>query len=487
LRNCLFRYEKGEALVRSPYWLIFSACLFFCKSASAGLVYFSGLTYAAAGSGTTLTVTVSRYGLTAAAASVNVVSSDLTATSPADFTAVSESLTWGIGDATSKSFTVSITDGLLTERTDRFLLKFLTPVGDVAGGDVTVGVKDSGIDFTAGLTLLAKDVTNLNIEKPQLLDLAKPSLLEPTKTILDLVNAIPILSLTDVTAKQSTSGLLTIDIETDRLYFRPVAVKNVAAGEPANFTVRNGGSAEFVTSQGWFLEAQPALADKGISVFQEALAASFLPGLVITENGNITIQKDQGAAPYELDDSNNVIVNYSFYDRWNFRPSMLSSVTAETKEGISLTKHPADDEEFEVSVIYQDGPVYRKQILSSAPVNGPELIKELSSNGIRRCALVDGPCAAPFIVSVTDLQLSEGKFPALQGGILTFNVFDQARKMTIKVTLFADYSIRKVPNFVSTMVGFTLTTDQNNDAIYDYKMIYANGEEQYFFLVSGDF
>ncbi len=59
--------------------------------------------------------------------------------------------------------------------------------------------------------------------------------------------------------------------------------------------------------------------------------------------------------------------------------------------------------------------------------------------------------------------------------------------MTIKVTLFADYSIRKVPNFVSTMVGFTLTNDQNNDAIYDYKMIYANGEEQYFFLVSGDF
>ncbi len=123
----------------------------------------------------------------------------------------------------------------LTERTERFLLKFLTPVGDVAGGDVTVSTKDTGIDFTAGLTLLAKDVTNLNIEKPQLLDLKQASLLDTEKTILDLVNAIPILPLTDVTAKQATSGLLTIDIETDRLYFRPVAVKSVAAGEPPNF------------------------------------------------------------------------------------------------------------------------------------------------------------------------------------------------------------------------------------------------------------
>ena len=246
---------------------------------------------------------------------------------------MSESLTWGVGDGSAKSFTVSITDGILTKRTEKFLLKFLTPVGDVAGGDVTVGIKDSAIDFTAGLTLLAKDVTNLNVEKPQLLDLKQASLLDTEKTMLNLVNTIPILPLTDVTTKQATSGLLTIDIETDRLYFRPVAVKSAAASEPPNVHVRQGGSVEFLTSQGWFLEAHPALADKGISVFQEALAAAFLPSLVITENGNITIQKDQGAAPYELDELDNVIVNYSFYDRWNFRPSMLSSVTTEKKEG----------------------------------------------------------------------------------------------------------------------------------------------------------
>lgn len=487
LRNCLFKFEERKALVRCAYWLMFSTCLFFCGSASAGLVYFSGLTYSANGSGTTLTVTVGRIGSTAASASVNVVSADLTATSPADFTAVSESLTWAIGDASSKTFTVSITDGIITKGTERFLLKFLTPVGDVAGGDVTVGIKDSAIrypnrnrqrsalDFTVGLTLLVKDVTNLNIEKPQLLDLKQGSLLDTGKTILNLVNAIPILPLTDVTTKQDTSGLLTIDIETDRLYFRPVAVKSAAAGEPPNVHVLQGGSVEFLTSQGWFLEAHPALADKGISVFQEALAAAFLPDLVITETGNMTIQKDQGAAPYELDDLDNVIVNYSFYDRWNFRPSMLSSVTTDKKEGISLTKHPADDEEYEVSVIYADGSVYRKQILSPAPINSPELIQELSSNGIRNCAVVNAPCGIPFIVSVIDPQLS--------GGVLTFNVLDTQRKRK-KITLFADYEIRKVPNFVPRMIGFTLSNDQNKDTLYDYRMIYANGEEQYFFLVS---
>ena len=581
--------------MRSAYWLIFSAFLFFCELASAGTVNFAANTYTVAENITTLTIMVNRTGSTAASASVNVVSVNLTATGAADFTTVSELLTWGIGDTLAKTFTVSITDDLLTEGTENFLLKFLSPVGDVAGGDATVSItdyeegtlqfssayfsgqesslqviatinrvsgtngvasvklkssagvppandtldytaidatvsfadgestknvfitlkndnvaefsewfklalstpnnaslgtiitanaeiKDSDIDFTSALTLLAKDVSNLNIEKPQLLDLKQKSLLDTTKTIIDLVNNIPILLLTDVTTEQDTNGLLTIDIETDRLYFRPMAIKKVAAGDLPNVHVRNGGSIDFATSQGWLLETQPALAYKGVSVFQEALAAAFLPDLVITENGNMTIQKDQGAAPYELDDLDNVIVNYSFYDRWNFRPSMLSSLTTGEKEGISLTKHPVDGEEYEISVIYTDGNAYRQQILSSAPINGPELIQELSSNGIHRCAVVNAPCGVPFIVSAINPQLSRG--------ILTFNVSNTPPSViskTTKVTLFADYAIRKTPNFVSRMVGFTEATDQNKDGVNDYRMIYANGEEQYFFFVSAYF
>ena len=34
------------------------------------------------------------------------------------------------------------------------------------------------------------------------------------------------------------------------------------------------------------------------------------------------------------------------------------------------------------------------------------------------------------------------------------------------------------------MVGFSEINDINRDSFADYKMIYANGEEQYFFLVN---
>ena len=121
--------------------------------------------------------------------------------------------------------------------------------------------------------------------------------------------------------------------------------------------------------------------------------------------------------------------------------------------------------------------MYRKQILSSAPINGPELIQELSRNGIRNCATVDAPCGLPFVVRAID--------PQLIGGVLTFDVLETPTKTkTKKITLFPDDEIRKVPNFVPAMIGFTLSNDQNEDALYDYRMIYANGEEQYFLVVS---
>ena len=171
---------------------------------------------------------------------------------------------------------------------------------------------------------------------------------------------------------------------------------------------------------------------------------------------------------------NNVVVNYSFYDRWNFRPSMLSSVTTETKEGFSLIKHPVDDKEFDVSVVYQQGTGYRQQILSSAPINGPELIQQLKNSGVFRCTVID---ATPCSVRAINPQISRG--------IITFDTSytpPGGARQTIKVILFADYTIRKTPGFKPSMIGFTEIIDVNKDTLNDYKMIYANGEEQYFFL-----
>jgi hypothetical protein len=579
---------RRETLMRSAYCLIISACLFFSGSVAAGALSFFTNTYVVAENVTTHTITVSRTGLTLAGASVTVTSTNGTATAGADFTAVSQVLTWGVGDGADKTFTITISDDTIVEGTEIFTLKFSSAVGDGTAGDATVAitdyeegklqlsaayftgqedsseviatinrisgtkgaasvklkssagvppasntldytdidvtvpfadgestknvsitlknddiaefsewfkltlsaptnaslgpiitanveVKDTDVDFTSTITLLAKNIANLNIEQPRLIDLKQNSLLDTQKKILDLVNAIPILFLTDITVDQDAEGFLTIDVETDRFYLRPVAVKKAAVGAIPMINLRDDSSAEFITSQGWFLEAQPALSQKGISVFQKALAELSLPGLVITENGNITVQQDQGSPPFERDDFNNVVVNYSFYDRYNFRPSMISTVTTATKEGYSLIQHPVDGEEMEVSIIYNDGASYRQQILSSAPINGPELLQQLSSKGIGICAVTSVPC----IAIQNTINISNPR--QLSGGIVSFDV---PGVRTIKFTLFADYKIRKVPDFIPGMVGFTQIADLNKDTYADYRMVYANGEEQYFFLVS---
>jgi hypothetical protein len=241
--------------------------------------------------------------------------------------------------------------------------------------------------------------------------------------------------------------------------------------------IRDDINSKFITSQGWALEAQPALAVKGMNVLQKGLAELFLPDLIITDTGNITIQEDQGAPPFERDSSGNVIVNYKFYNRWNLRPSMVSSVINSSTEGFSLLPHPLDQGEVVLSVVYSDGSKYRQQILSSAPINGPELIQELITNGVDRCAYASAPACKVAVSAAKQVR----------SGIVNMDIPYTTAKgvaQTLSVTLLADYKIRKVPNFKSSMVGFTETNDINKDSFGDYKMIYTNGEEQYFFLVS---
>ena len=572
--------------MHSPYWLVFSVCWFFCGSAFAGSLSFSSNTYTVAENGTNIVVTVNRTGSTTAAASVTVVSAVGTA-GTGDFTAVSQVLNWGIGDAVAKTVTVAIDDDNIVESTETFTLKLTAPVGDGTGADTTVSItdyeegklqlssasfmglennlllyatinrvsgtagaasvkiktseitpppnkaikavdyvdldttvsfadgessknvaitlkndnvaefsewfkvtlssptgatlgaittadieiRDTDEDFTSTLKLLTKSTAT--IQQPQLVDLTQNSLLDSTKKILDLVNTIPILTLTDISTKQETDGLLSIAVETDKVFLRPVSVKRGTSGATPEINVRDDGIADFITSQGWVLEAQPAL--KGISVFQKALAELFLPNLVITQNGNITIQQDQGAPPFERDALNNVIVNYSFYNRWNFRPSMIAKKVNATAEGMSMVTHPLVKDEWMISVIFTDGTDKREQFLTSAPINGPELIQQLKSSGVDRCATVSAPC----LVNVNNPK-------QLPNGIIIFDVPStvSSSSATVKVTLLADYQIRKVPNFTPSKVGFRETRDLNNDGSGDYQMIYANGEEQYFFLVA---
>ena len=120
--------------MHSPYWLVFSVCWFFCGSAFAGSLSFSSSTYTVAENGTIIVVTVNRTGSTSAAASVTVVSAVGTA-GTGDFTAVSQVLNWGIGDAVAKTVTVAIDDDNIVESTETFTLKLTAPVGDGTGAD----------------------------------------------------------------------------------------------------------------------------------------------------------------------------------------------------------------------------------------------------------------------------------------------------------------------------------------------------------------
>jgi len=575
--------------VRGASLICFFGCGFLILPASAGSLAFQGA-YAVSENQDTLTITVGRSGSAASAASVTVISVNGTASAGSDFTAVSQALTWGAGDALVKTFDVTITDDAIVEGTEVFYLRFTSPVGDGTGGDTaitltdyeegkfqfssstllsqeenlqavatinrvsgkdgpaTVKIKsaaagppaasnvadytdidttisfangetsknvaialkndttaefseffkltlsdptnaalgattvanveitDTDKDFTSTLSLLTK--TTESVMQSQLIDLTQNSLLDSTKKILDLVNTIPILTLTEVEAAQDADGLMTIDVETDRVYLRPIAVQRSPSGSAPSINVRDDINSTFLTSQGWLLEATPALATKGLIVLQKGLAAIFLPDLIIENNGNITIQVDQGAPPFERDASNNVIVNYRFYDRWNLRPSMVASVTNATTEGYFLIPHPFDDEEVVMTVVYTDGNSKRQQILSPAPIDSPELIQELKTNGINRCGV--SPGAGCKLIATNPKQQSYG--------IVTFDLVTTSattgKTQTLSLTLMADYKIRKTPNFTANMVGFTEMNDLNNDSFADYKMIYANGEEQYFLFVS---
>ena len=444
-----------------------------------GRFQFSGSTFLGQEDTLKVVAIINRVAGTDGPATVKVKSSVagvLAPASSADYAAVDATVSFTNGEST-KNVDLILKNDDVAEFSEFFTLTLSDPTNATLGVTIsaTAEIADTDVDFTSTLKLLTK--ANKNIDQPQLVDLAQNSLLDSTKKMLDLVNTIPILTLTEIEAEQDTDGLLSIDVETNRAYLRPVAIKRAAAGATPEINVRDDVNSTFITSQGWFLEATPALAAKGLSVFQKALAAVFLPDLVIEDSGNMTIQTDQGAPPFERDALNNIIVNYRFYDRWNLRPSMISTVSNSTTEGYSLIPHPADSEEVVLAVVYTDDAKKRQQILSSAPINGPELIEELKKNGVSRCAMNPGVGCTVSVINPKQLSY----------GIITFDVvvtLAGGKTQTVQVKLFSDYKIRKTPDFVSSMVGFTEVNDINKDSFADYKMIYANGEEQYFFMVS---
>ena len=127
----------------------------------------------------------------------------------------------------------------VAELSEFFKLTLSDPTNAALGTVVsaTAEITDTDQDWTSTLTLLTKTVDN--ITQSQLVDLAQNSIIDTSKEILDLVNAIPILTLTDLEVKQDGDGLMTIDVETDRAYLRPIAIKRSPTGSLPNINVQD--------------------------------------------------------------------------------------------------------------------------------------------------------------------------------------------------------------------------------------------------------
>ena len=114
---------------------------------------------------TSFAITVTRTGDSSAAAGVKVTSTDGTATSPADFTAVDTTLTWAIGDSDPKSVDITVNDNSVQGPTKNFSLVLSDVTGDTIGSISTLSVtitdyEEGKIEF-GGATFSANEGTKV--------------------------------------------------------------------------------------------------------------------------------------------------------------------------------------------------------------------------------------------------------------------------------------------------------------------------------------
>ena len=53
-------------------------------------------------------------------------------------------------------------------------------------------------------------------------------------------------------------------------------------------------------------------------------------------------------------------------------------------------------------------------------------------------------------------------------------------------TLLADYQVRRADSDSTILLGFFDAGDINGDGMEDFKMVYENGDEQYFLLMNAE-
>lgn len=422
-----------------------------------GTLQFSAATYTVAENAGTASIAVERINGSNGTVTVNFATVNGTATSPAFFTATTGTLSFAEGE-TSKSIPITIIDNAVGQVNKALSVSLSTITGGAVLGtrtSATLTIINDDADFTPGLTKIVP--TGTGITQGELLSLAQASPFNASNTILATINRIPELTITALVAAQAGTGMVTIPVGDAIYHLLPNKATQASSTTPAIF-VNPDQSGRMVTDEGLQIEFQPAMANT--SVLQSALALMSLPAITITSNGNLTVQRNQGPPPLELDSTGKLVINNSFYDRYNLRPSIVSTLApAGVKQGVYLLKHPdpALPNEVFMQVVYTSGTTLRQQLFTTSPVVGHELITGLLAlNGV-----------------------SNVSFSGY--GIISFRFNNRTLR------LYADLIVRRVDP--KTYVGPTPTTglfsvgDLNGDGTDDFRMVYSTGDEQNFFML----
>ena len=557
-------------LIRLNVFALFFA---FANTSLSAVINFTAIESVVAENAATLTVMVTRSGFTTNAASVALISEDITAKSPADYQRVLTNLTWEAGDAEAKEIEITIFDDRLSEGNELFRLKLEGAVGDSIGaydsltvvisdyeegqisfsdslyasterdgtlkvrivrtggtdGEVSTTIKtadgtaikdsdyvslDSVVVFRDGedATDLYIGIVNDEIAEPEesfqlaltdptgnallgnitlaeasisdldgdltsstsfLRNLGVDSINAPVVDLalsslgrelnyLELINSVTLFQDSFLSMRQLDNGIALVDVGDSVYSFWPILATRGVSRQRSNVQLIYGDLLQIYTDNDLTITFVPALYGEG--VFSSYLSDIGIPEFQVTEDGSITIRTDQKGASLVTGPNGEITVNNAYYDRWSLRPNPASIKVNAYAEGVQILPHPTYNTEVIAAVTYWNGNSYSQQILTPGPLNP----KELKENIERNVGLRD----------VEFLGYGAVKFSVLEGSLL----FPEATKIEV----LSDYLVRRtVVNNVTTPT-FAPYIDINQDGIVDFRMIYSNGDEQYFITKSYD-
>ena len=426
-----------------------------------GTLQFNGATFQAAEDSKIARIKIARTNGTNGAVGATISFTDITALKGSDYFGPDKTAT--LADGVSES-TVDIVlkDDAIGEATESFTAIISAPTGGAILGSqssATVEIIDTDADFTTASTKIA--ITDPSVTQPDVIDLNQASILDASKTYLELINEIPLLAVSKLAISQPAGGLVQIPFGTDTFYLRPIRISRNVLGLEVGVRTSFSNLYRFVSANNLVVDMHPAIAS--ISSLQAALASLSMPELLITDQGNITIQKDQGVPKIEENEKGELVLADSFYERWHVRPIAMVSPSAYTVTGLYQEAHPLIAGHGIVSLYFTESSQYKVQYLSSAPANDAELEVAIR----RRIGSIN--------LKFGDYGTLDYTFSAPSGG---------GSASTTTIRLLADYTLTKIRDFTSDMQGFSDYIDVNGDGNNDFRMVYSNGDQQIFFAVN---